>query len=64
MPDYLIGSCTDPECGWTATIARIMPATRTDPSYLDGDEPDECPDCGADITTDVSGTMPEAEDYY
>ena len=64
MPDYLIGSCTDPVCGWTATVARIIPATRWEPADLDGDVPEECPACGAEIITSTSGTMPEAEDYY
>ena len=64
MPSYIIGSCTDPDCGWCATVAKIIPATRWEPEDLDGDVPEECPDCGAEITTDVSGTMPEAEDYY
>lgn len=42
-----------PRCGW-ATQIPVLESRRDEPSRLDGDPPDECPDCGADLR-DVAG---------
>lgn len=61
---YVIATCTDSDgCGWTATVAQIIGATYTDPSYLDADPPDACPDCGADVTTETASQPIEEPDY-
>lgn len=44
---YYSFSC--PSCGWTAEV-RWVEATRVDPGYLDGDPPEECPNCLTDMT--------------
>lgn len=50
-------------CGTTYDIGRLMPATRTDPSWLDGDIPDECEECGCeDFTTESEWIDPTSED--
>lgn len=49
MPVPAYCSFTCPACGWTCEI-RWIPETRIDPGYLDGDPPEECPECGADMT--------------
>lgn len=61
MPDYIVAECTDrDECGWRETVGRVIPATRYQPQDYDGDIPDECPECGADVTTTVENP---ADDY-
>lgn len=40
---------TCPVCDWSCEI-KWVPDTRIDPGYLDGDPPEECPECGADMT--------------
>lgn len=41
--------CPNPRCGFAALLDYVPP-TRIDPGYLDGDPPESCPTCGADIT--------------
>ena len=42
-------TCPNPECEFVALIDWV-PDTRWDPGYLDGDPPEDCPSCGADMT--------------
>lgn len=59
----IVASCT--RCEWAQDVGRVMPATSTDPEWLDGDVPDECPECGAGITTETEhvSSRREPDDY-
>lgn len=49
------------ECGWSGSL-RWIGDTLTDPGYLDGDPPEECPECGADMTECVVDSAAPEDD--
>lgn len=60
---YQLAVCDDPDCGWSTTVGQIIPASRIDPSFVDGDWPDDdrCPDCQGPIHADTDSG--ERDDY-
>lgn len=59
---YIIATCKNDDCGWTATVAKLIPATRESPPDVDMDPPEECPECGAEIDTELASYPIEEPD--
>lgn len=61
---WLVAFCEDrDDCGWRDYVGVQHGATMTDPSYVDGDVPDECPDCGGPVDTDTEYLTDDDFDY-